>query len=723
MAHPDTIEKKRLLAASAVIADAASGLNNYAEAKLTFLEYASCNYSGISITDYYRSTGYIPAFEPSDEAVSKLCGEIDACGIAYPVALSALARVDLDELETKKKGSVYTDFRLAAYLAQTVMPEYSGGAVLDPSCGSSILLAACADYLRQTGADASSFVSSSLFGVDLEPLAIRGSILALASLLRDSGCLSVLASHFVCADSLERGTDLLAAFGVKGFALVVGNPPWERVRPSRSEFARAQGIDARYGESIEEMPEGYEGHRDESRAKSRFIANAYGLKGGIDLYQAFLALSVELCSQGGTVALYLPAGLIRSKGLADAREMIANGFGRVGISVFMNRAKFFSIDSRFKFVLAVLAGNGCENSCHSIEYLHCDADDATVDIASGLELGREFFCDSSRELGAPEVRTAKEAVLLQRAWGQSERMAKHELFSSASPVRELDMTLDRSLFRKKIEPGSGLMPLIEGRMVSPYRCGCKQYISGEGRSAKWKVVPPGSSRIKPQFYVSKDDTSSSLRERTSKPRVGYCDIAGQTNERAMQAALIPAECVCGNKVPTLLFDDMDVAFLWLGIANSFAFDWLVRRYITTTINFFILENLPFPCIDLKGATGSRIIGAVKELVELEDGDAGWSNGENWQYACLRGEIDALVLRAYGLNPSDFELIVGDFPLVDRVNATFAQGHRPTFDLVRHYLSGERKYLERAQEAWTHGALPYVPNEHLRQLTRTEGREV
>lgn len=54
MAHPDTTEKKRLLAASAVIADATSGLNNYAEAKLTLLEYVSCSYSGISITDYFR---------------------------------------------------------------------------------------------------------------------------------------------------------------------------------------------------------------------------------------------------------------------------------------------------------------------------------------------------------------------------------------------------------------------------------------------------------------------------------------------------------------------------------------------------------------------------------------------------------------------------------------------------------------------------------------------
>ncbi|MFR7732166.1 MAG: hypothetical protein ACLU7D_01660 [Collinsella sp.] len=43
-----------------------------------------------------------------------------------------------------------------------------------------------------------------------------------------------------------------------------------------------------------------------------------------------------------------------------------------------------------------------------------------------------------------------------------------------------------------------------------------------------------------------------------------------------------------------MFGDFDHALLWLGIVNSFAFDWIVRRYITTTINFFILENLPFP---------------------------------------------------------------------------------------------------------------------------------
>ena len=81
--------------------------------------------------------------------------------------------------------------------------------------------------------------------------------------------------------------------------------------------------------------------------------------------------------------------------------MIADSFGRVGISIFMNRAKFFSIDSRFKFVLAVLAGNDEGNSRRSIEYLYCDADDVGVGTVSTLELGRDFFCDSSRELGAP----------------------------------------------------------------------------------------------------------------------------------------------------------------------------------------------------------------------------------------------------------------------------------------------------------------------------------
>ena len=54
-------------------------------------------------------------------------------------------------------------------------------------------------------------------------------------------------------------------------------------------------------------------------------------------------------------------------------------------------------------------------------------------------------------------------------------------------VRELDMTLDRRLFRR--HPALSRLPLVEGRMIHQYRCGAKSYRWGTGRRALWEPQP------------------------------------------------------------------------------------------------------------------------------------------------------------------------------------------------------------------------------------------
>ena len=61
------------------------------------------------------------------------------------------------------------------------------------------------------------------------------------------------------------------------------------------------------------------------------------------------------------------------------------------------------------------------------------------------------------------------------------------------------------------------------------------------------------------------------------------------------ASLIPAGVVCGNKVPNDPFpwDPSEERLLvWVSIANSFAFDWMLRRVLTTTVNYFLLQSVP-----------------------------------------------------------------------------------------------------------------------------------
>lgn len=722
MAHPETLEHKKLSQAYSLVEGALANHQDKAAARLSLLESVVCLRTGIAEDEYREITGYASYAEFDCRLIDHLISAIDASGVPFALAMTALSRVSSSEIDTKRNGSVYTDYRLASYLAESVMGDYRNGTIIDISCGTSIVLAACAEHENAKNGDASQFVSEHLFGVDLSPTAIRGSILSLTAYLHSSEQLTKLVSHFLCADSLALGDLLPRQFGLASFDAVVGNPPWERVRPSRNEYARERGVTVSYGSEIEFLPEGYEHHREQSRAKATQLAKNYRLKGGADLYRAFLRLSMLICSSDGVISLYLPAGVIRSKSLAETRSSMLRDFGHIEFSVFMNQPKFFAIDSRFKFILAVLRGKAQTGSIEAVRFHYCSADESSVLIVSSLDIGVEFFDDSSGELGAPEVKNSDEYRILQKVWKNGVRMNMHPLFAGAQPIRELDMTLDKERFRKAGEANRKEVsfPLIEGRMISQYRCGCKEYVSGSGRSAKWIAVPIGSSRICPQFYVPERLLGDSLLGRASVRRVGFCDIAGQTNERAMQAAFIPAGCVCGNKVPTIQFGSDDIAMLWLGIANSLVFDWIVRRYITTTINFFILENLPFPVISLEDELAHKIIRCVREIAELEDGYDGWGASDLWLYATKRAEIDSLSFYAYGLEQSDFDTIVADFPLIDQVNARIWPGVRPTIELARSFICEDSSAFDRAKRAWSEGAMPYVPNEHMRSV-RKQGR--
>lgn len=717
MAHPDTQESKLLCSANGLISKLISRSANADSARLSLLEAVVCYKTGFKIEEYRTVTGFSDQRNWDEADVASLTAVIENIEMPFALALSGLARIDEGELKTKRNGAVYTDFRLATYLADKVMRNYSGGAVIDPACGTAIVLAACADYFRLNDGDVRTFVSSSLYGVDQSPNAVRGSLLVLTSFLCEQYELEQLVSHFACLDSLATAEALPRYFGLDGFTFVVGNPPWERVRPSRNEYARECGLTISYGAELGELPEGYERHRTESKNRAALLSKKYNLKGGMDLYRAFLRLSIDICRDGGTVMLYLPAGLIRSKSLAPERGLILNDFAQANMAVFTNRSKFFRIDSRFKFALAALCGKGEPRATEGVSFTYCAANPERVVEISNVLIADDFFNDMSSELGAPEVKTDAEAAVLRSMWCHGTRMDKHPLFGGVQPLRELDMTLDRWRFKHRIELDGhdNVFPLIEGRMVSPYRCGCKKYLSGSGRSAKWITVPHGVSDISPQFLIASSDLDEAMIERANNLRIGYCDIAGQTNERAMQAAVIPSGCVCGNKVPTICYESAEIALLWLGIANSFVFDWMIRRYITTTINFFILKNLPFPNLDLSNELSRQIIDAARRIVEMEQYGTPWSEEQRWVYANLRANIDAWVLRAYGLRPDDLQTIVNDFPLVDQENAKACGGTRPTIELFSAYVRGDDAMATRIASEYRREAMPYASNECMREL--------
>ena len=259
-------------------------------------------------------------------------------------------------------------------------------------------------------------------------------------------------------------------------------------------------------------------------------------------------------------------------------------------------------------------------------------------------------------------------------------------------------------------------------MVHQYRAGVKSYVNGTGRRALWQVTPPGFSTIKPQFWIPRSTLSESVRERLSHPRVGFCDITGQTNERSMLAALVPAGAVCGNKVPTVTFgtqagDAGAAALLWLAVANSLPFDWLLRRVVTTTVNYFLLLSMPFPDLHPSTLPGRRLVSLAGSLVEADSAGPGRPDPES--IAAWRAEIDVRVAAAYGLDFEALAAMFSDFPLLDRgqPNLPGEEYSTITRDTVlaraSSLLNGPTEpYRSRVREASAVGAVAYVAAQHV-----------
>ena len=727
MASPTPLEDQ-LLAPVLRELDIAAG-QEHAE-RLEVLEAVSAAVSGCSLqalrdTDAERRALSIAE---AQRAAAPVLSELTRVPIPPALALTALARPPMERSAQRKAGAYYTDFRLAQFLAQRMLrPHQAGRRIIDAASGTGILLVAACLASCSTPEERTAFVGEAVHAADLDPLALRGTKLALASLTADNKAIAAMATRLRMADSLVAGPSLWSNVAPNGFQTVIGNPPWEKLKLSRHEHLSAMGVERHYGSDYEDHDAlEFAFARTRMNAYASELSKMYELEGGgdTDLYKLFLNLAVHLAAEDGQVALLVPAGLIRSQGTQPLREFLLKHSSELDLTVLDNKARFFAIDTRFKFLALRADLDRSDSSRAALVVEHARGTEEGVEVTGTAQLGRSQLRRLRPDLTVPEVRSTAEWRLFRKMSESGVRLGDAADAWPMDIVREVDMTNDRKLF---VEPSDGALPLIEGRMVHQFRSTHKAYVSGSGRRAVWRVTDLGRGELVPQFWVAKDRLSATLVERAGVERVGFCDITGQTNERAMLAGRIPAGAICGNKVPTITFAEHPnpaaAADLWLAIVNSFAFDWLLRRLMTTTVNYFLLRGIPFPQLTHTSTDGQRLI-QLARLVDAGYRDADSSGGPH-QLAEWRAEMDALVMRAYGLEPADGGLLLRDFPLLDRGQVPLPGEARSTItrDLVLDTfsrLSGahEPQAEKRLADALLLGAVAYVPTELAKARTKS-----
>jgi hypothetical protein len=696
------------------------------DARIAVLEAVASRLGGFDLGEYHALVG---GCDRADLAASttvglKVLNALQKIPIHPSLALTALARPSLKTAERRRTGAYYTDFRLASYLCSRLAAG-SETTVLDPASGTGILLVALGLELCGTDSQARArYVRSQVHAADLSRDALRGAALSLASLTSDVDAVAEMLPRLRCLDSLLQGRAAWADVAPGGFDVVVGNPPWEKLKVNRHEFLAGADQREHYGADRILQPDLELALADERERLARYselVHAELGMQGSgePDLFKAFTELAITLAAPDGEIGLLLPAGLIRSQGTEDLRRLLFTSTTKLYFTVFENRARFFAIDTRFKF-LALIAKKSGAGGVSRLAVAHASADGAEVAATRPVRIGRATLASIRPDLSLPEIRDRAEWRLFRRMAGNGQPLGSDDGMWQPRIIREADMTRDRFMFSRSASVGR--VPLIEGRMVHQHRFGAKAYVSGTGRRALWMPLPPGTGRVEPQFWIDPRELRSEIRSRSECPRVGFCDVTGQTNERTLLAARIPGGVVCGNKVPTITFQDgaADAAvgdalqFLWLAMANSLPLDWFARRVVTTSVNYFLLLALPFPRLDLDSPAARKLIALARSL---DAADRGLASPDAWSLAELRAEIDIRVAAAYGLDYFDLQLILKDFTLLDRGQPPLPGERRST--VTRDFLltraaafwstNGDR-VGERMALAREMGAVPYWPSE-------------
>jgi len=120
------------------------------------------------------------------------------------------------------------------------------------------------------------------------------------------------------------------------------------------------------------------------------------------------------------------------------------------------------------------------------------------------------------------------------------------------------------------------LPLYEGRMIGQFDFSQKGWVSGKGRTAKWREIPWDLKSIEPQFLMAQSVYfSESIEARDFK--VGIMDVTSSTNARTAISTTLH-EVPCGHKTPTLTPSPWSVSRV-LALAtlfNTIPFDFAIR---------------------------------------------------------------------------------------------------------------------------------------------------
>jgi len=561
----------------------------------------------------WRDAAVVAAVEAAllggdDDTVLALARCYGALLLSVPVERADIVTLSSAGIaERRRRGGFSTPVELAAALAahtiDRVPPagsaERDAWTVVDPACGPGALLAAAFDRLLELGVSAGAALSS-LHGVDADPsaVAVCRAMLAVraraAGLERSSGALAEqLAAQIVVGDALLGPAPLCPGDGLSwhqtfpaildrpgaaaepvtgwrgGFDVVLANPPWERMKVTRKDWAGAPPPQLRADRA--------------AGARSLRDAGRHPLTGAGELnaYLPFVETCWRLLAPSGRAGLLVPAGVAADRSSSALLRALL-GAGALELMYLLDPPQpiFEGVSRRVGIALLVFRSGP-----------HRPQPAATAQVAVGVvdpaavEPERCWTLDAAtlrlvnpNSSTAPLFGSARDAEIVTAAHRRHPVLRRRDSAGGLIDdpwqlrlVTPLHMTRDARYFTA--EPGPGLLPLWEAK-----HAGLLDHRGGGTAGHRYWV---------PEALVHERYGELTARSWLA----GYRNVTTVDSPRTLVPTALPVAGV-GNSLPLLSAPRLP---LLLAALASLPVDHLVRqKHAGANLNFFKLEQVPLP---------------------------------------------------------------------------------------------------------------------------------
>ncbi len=512
-----------------------------------------------------------------------------------------------------------------------------------------------------------------------------------------------------------------------GFDAVLGNPPWDKVKPDKKEFyARHDSLirafvggelDRRIQDLHGERPgldEAFRAHETRVKTLAACLKKGWDYRlqdweidgkstgGDPDVFNFFVERAWCVAAEGGRVGFVVPSAIYNNEGCTGLRHLLLEEATVERFYAFENRRKIFPIHSSYKFVSLVFrkgrpAADGFQAAFmrHGLEEL-----DATARYREpGQEKVKPFAAPwmvptrrrelerlSPGTLAYLEYRSPRDRDVLLKMYGydaDGNAVSPRPLLGDQGPdtwnarfYTEFNMTTDRDLWTdprtgKLWNPRQILGP-VPGTTDRPPYYDPAEWPEIRQRMAEKGFWPLYEGKHIEQFLL---DTKPIERwvslEACEKNYGGLPDAGPKLAFRDIASNTNERTCIaavlpersCAGNSLPCIATDLS-ASLGATVLNSLALDFAARlRTVGTHLNFTYVERFAVPAPSV-----ARSVPLCETLSVAGLPSEHISDIENhWNPVWLANRA---VAEAYGLGPDDFEHILSTFPVFARKRPMF-----------------------------------------------------